>query len=343
MSANAPGDGTYDADAPLVTDRTIWHRFLSIRTLLSFGIAAGLLVLVWVIGDLSFEDIVDDLSHANPWLVVAAYAVYVMSFPLRAMRWRILLNNASAREQHRPRYTLWALFQILYVSWFVNGIIPLKIGDLYRAYMARANYGSSLTRTLGTIFAERVFDVITLIGIVLVSSIVVLRLPEVADDVGRIIFIAAIALLALVVAVFAMLVLGKPVFRLFPARIGGIYDRFHSGSFDSVSWRSVPLLWGLSIAVWFAEMGRLMLVTRSLGLELELGAVALCGAAASLLLAVPTPGGLGAVEGGLIGLLRVVGVTAGPAAAVAIIDRFISYWSVTITGALLFAMTRLRK
>ena len=332
-----------DPAAPLVARPALGRRFLSIRTLLSFAIAAGLLVLVWFLNDLSVEDILDRLSRANPWLIVAAYVVYALNFPLRTLRWRTLLNNAVKHEETSPRYTMWGLFQILYISWFVNGVIPLKIGDLYRAYMARANYASSLTRTLGTVFTERVLDVVTLILIVLVSSVFVLQLPEVGEDVGRIILIAVLALGVLAAAVFAMLLFGSPIFRLFPKRVGEIYERFHSGVFDSWTWRSGPFLWLLSLAIWSAEMGRLMLVTRSIGLDLEVGTIFFSGAAASLLLAVPTPGGLGAVEGGLIGLLRVAGVGAGPAGLVAIIDRFISYWSVTVSGAVMFALTRMRR
>jgi uncharacterized protein (TIRG00374 family) len=327
----------------VVTERTLRRRFLSLRTLASFAIAATLLGLVWVLADLSLELILDHLSRANPWLIVAAYGVYAASFPLRTLRWRILLANAAHREEARPRYSLWSLFQILYISWFVNGIIPFKIGDLYRAYMVRANFSCSLTRTLGTIFTERVFDVVTLIGIVLGSSVFVLTMAGVGEDVGGVIFVAAVGLGALTVAVIAMLLFAKPVIRLFPDRIQGMYFRFHSGIFDSVTLRTTPLLLMLSVGVWFAEMGRLTLVTRSVGLELEVGAVLFGGAAASLLLAVPTPGGLGAVEGGLIGVFRLVGIGAGPAGAVAIVDRLISYWSVTVTGGLVFVATRLRK
>ncbi len=333
-----------DPAAPLVARPALRRRFLSVRTLLSFAIAAGLLVLVWFLNDLSFEEILDRLSRANPWLIVAAYVVYALNFPLRTLRWRILLNNAVKHEESSPRYTMWGLFQILYISWFVNGVIPLKLGDLYRAHMARANYATSLTRTLGTVFTERVLDVVTLILIVLVSSVFVLQMPEVGEDVGRIILVAVVALAVLAAAVFAMLLFGSPVFRRFPKRVGEIYERFHSGVFDSWTWRSGPFLWLLSFAIWSAEMGRLTLVTRSVGLDLGLGTIFFCGAAASLLLAFPTPGGLGAVDGGLIGLLRVAGgVGAGPAGVVAIIDRFISYWTVTVTGAVMFALTRMRR
>ncbi|MDE2768951.1 MAG: flippase-like domain-containing protein, partial [Chloroflexota bacterium] len=57
----------------------------------------------------------------------------------------------------------------------------------------------------------------------------------------------------------------------------------------------------------------------------------------------PTPGGLGAVEGGLLGLMRLIGVGGGVAGAVAIVDRVITYWSVILTGGLLFVFTRLKR
>ena len=344
MNERDTGPESAGQAGPLVARPALRRRFLSVRTLLSFAIAAALLVLVWFLNDLSVEEILDRLSRANPWLIVAAFVVYWLNFPLRTLRWRVLLNNAVKHEETTPRYTMWGLFQILYISWFVNGVIPLKIGDVYRAYMARANYGTSLTRTLGTVFTERVLDVVTLILIVLVSSVFVLQLPEVGEDVGRIILVAVIALAVLAAAVFAMLLFGSPIFRRFPKRVGEIYERFHSGVFDSWTWRSGPLLWLLSFAIWSAEMGRLTLVTRAVGLDLGLGTIFFSGAAASLLLAFPTPGGLGAVDGGLIGLLRVAGgVSAGPAGVVAIIDRFISYWCVTVSGAAMFALTRMKR
>ena len=229
-----------DQGAPLVARPALRSGFLSLRTLLSFAIAAALLVLVWFLNDLSVEEILDRLSRANPWLIVAAFVVYGMNFPMRTLRWRILLNNAVKHEETTPKYTMWGLFQILYISWFVNGVIPLKMGDVYRAYMARANYGTSLTRTLGTVFTERVLDVVTLIVIVLASSVFVLQMPEVGEDVGRIIMVAVIVLAVLAAAVFAMLLFGSPIFRRFPKRVAEIYERFHSGVFDSWTWRSGP-------------------------------------------------------------------------------------------------------
>ena len=50
------------------------------------------------------------------------------------------------------RDALWQLrdaTEILFLSWFVNCLVPAKLGDLYRAYLLRANYGASISRTVG--------------------------------------------------------------------------------------------------------------------------------------------------------------------------------------------------
>ncbi len=325
------------------TGAALRQRFLSYRTLLGFAIGVALLVITWILTGLTFEELLDRITNANPWLILAAYGIFALTFPIRTLRWRLLLENAAHREDVNPHYRNSWLLQILFISWFVNGITPLKLGDLYRAYMARANFATSLTRTLGTVFSERVFDVATLIALVLASATFVVRSTSVSEDVGRIVMIAAIALALLAVALALMLAFGQPIFRAFPERARGIYDRFHSGIFDSWTWRSGPLLWLFSLLIWSAELTRLALVTRALGVELGIAEIIFTGTAASLLLAVPTPGGLGAVEGGMVGLLRLIGVGAAPAGAIAIVDRIISYWSLNLVGVLVFSATRLKK
>jgi len=57
----------------------------------------------------------------------------------------------------------------------------------------------------------------------------------------------------------------------------------------------------------------------------------------SLLTLVPTPGGIGAVESGVGGVLvRLSTLSASAAVALVLVDRFISYVSIIIVGAALF-------
>ncbi len=58
---------------------------------------------------------------------------------------------------------------------------------------------------------------------------------------------------------------------------------------------------------------------------------------AALVSALPiTPSGLGAVEFAIVGVFVLVGVDAGVAAGIAILDRAISYWGLIAVGAVAY-------
>ena len=71
------------------------------------------------------------------------------------------------------------------------------------------------------------------------------------------------------------------------------------------SFGRMHLVGALGIAAWLCEAGRLFFVVMSLGTPVALGLVLFVPMANGLLTAVPlTPGGLGVVESGVTGLLR---------------------------------------
>ena len=50
--------------------------------------------------------------------------------------------------------------EIIFVSWLVNSVVPAKLGDVYRAWLLKINFPVSLSATFGTIFIERIFDLV---------------------------------------------------------------------------------------------------------------------------------------------------------------------------------------
>jgi uncharacterized protein (TIRG00374 family) len=102
-----------------------------------------------------------------------------------------------------------------------------------------------------------------------------------------------------------------------------------------VLWRVL----GLTGLLWALEVGRLFTVARSLAAASPSLAhfrpltAAFATAASSVLTLVPPPGGLGAVEGGLTGMLMVLRLPPGAALALVLMDRFVRYWAIVIGGA----------
>jgi hypothetical protein len=123
--------------------------------------------------------------------------------------------------------------------------------------------------------------------------------------------------------------------RTLPRWLAEHYDRFQEGTLGSFK-RVLPVTcWGL--LGWLAEVSRLYLVVKALDLDIGLALVVFLALSNSLLSLAPTPGGFGVVETGVAGLaVRLSRLSSSAAAALVLVDRFISYVSIIAVGAILF-------
>jgi len=281
--------------------------------------------------------LVDYILRADPLWLLAAFLVYYLGFPLRGYRWSILLRGIGARVSVRDST------EIIFVSWLVNSVVPAKLGDVYRAWLLKVNFPVSLTATFGTIFLERVFDLMAIVVLGLGAAFWSFR-DGLSDTVRVIMGIGVVVVVALAVALFTLRNFGQRLIERLPLpeRIVRLYERFEEGVF-SVDRRQLPLVALLTGLIWTTEALRLLFVVQALGFDISLG---ISGAffvalVASLLTAVPfTPAGLGIVEAGIVGLLTVV-YQADPteAAAVALVDRAISVLSVVVLGFIAYLLS----
>jgi hypothetical protein len=283
------------------------------------------------------DELVEYILDADPWWLLAAFAIYYVGFPLRGYRWSVLLRGIGARVGVRDST------EIVFVSWLVNTVVPAKLGDVYRAWLLKVNFPVSLSATFGTIFIERVFDLFAIVVLGLGAAFWSFR-EGMSDTVRVIMGIGVVVVTGLAVALFTLRNFGaRLVHRLpLPARVVILYERFEEGVF-SVDRRQVPLVGLLTGLIWTTEALRLLFVVEALGLDISLG---ISGAffvalVASLLTAVPfTPAGLGIVEAGIVGLLTVIyGADPTEAAAIAVVDRAISVLSVTILGFIAYLLS----
>lgn len=320
------------------------ERFLNLRTLISLAIAIAIILFLLRGLNIDPAEVWQQMRTVNPWLYLAALIVFYITFPLRALRWRILLNNADfpVAEGRHSWASIPALTEYIALSWFANCVVPAKLGDAYRGYLLKHNGNVSFSRTIGTIFSERLLDMIVLFGLLVVSawSVFGTRLPQRAQYVfvfGLVLVIAIVAGLA------AMRFLSPYIRRLVPQRLTPLYASFEAGTLGSLKARSLPALLSLTALVWLGESMRLFLVIEAMGgLRLGLAPVIFVALMGSLLTTVPaTPGGLGVVEGGITGVLSALfGIATPVAAAVAVLDRVINFWSVIVFGFILYLFSK---
>jgi uncharacterized protein (TIRG00374 family) len=223
----------------------------------------------------------------------------------------------------------------IFIGWFANAVTWFRLGDAYRAYVFTEDTGYSFSRTMGTILAERVLDVITIFILLVVAS---LAFYGVGNLGGMALFlgIASLLVLAGVAGLFVMKQFGMRLSRFLPTRLKSSYDRFHQGALGSLG--QLPLLLVISMLTWFTEVGRLYFVIQALDLSVTVSfsLVLFVTLANAILTTVPiTPGGLGIVEPGIVGLLT-LSLVRSEAISVALLDRSISYLSIVVVGGVVF-------
>ena len=324
-----------EPDGPL----SIRRRVLSFPTLVSLGLAAAFLIFLVTRFDLDFRATWSHIRDSDPWLVAAAFMVHYATFPFRGARWRMLLRNVQGQDQNTgppalPIPSVVYCSQLVLLGWFVNSVGWFRLGDVYRAYLYRLEQSASFSRTMGTLLAERILDAVLVAALLLAATPLLVS----GDNVSWIVSALGVALVGILgSALFALVWARSLAERVLPEWLAVRYRRFRDGTLGS--FQGVPLLtfWGL--LGWLAEVFRLYLVGMALGVDLSLPMVTFVALASSLLTLAPTPGGLGVVESGVVGLIvRLSSLSFDAAAAVVVVDRAISYLSVILLGAALFLL-----
>ncbi len=328
------------ATAP-TDEPSLGQRLLRPRTLVSFAVGIVILGFVLSRAQIDVGASLAVIARANWRLVGAALLVYYLAFPIRAIRWRAMLENAGCQRRDLPG--VWGLAEIIYLSWFANSVVPAKLGDVYRAYLLRARGAIPFSKAGGTIVAERLIDLSVLLVVLGTSGLLSFRgtLPPVVVTVlevgSALVVVAGVGLLL-------MRRLDHLIRRFVPGRLQTIYAHFQEGTLGSFG--SYPLLLGLTLLAWTAEASRLFLVTQAVGvmlspnLALDLLMVVFIALGGAFLTAPPgTPGGLGYVEAALAGALMLLGVPQAVAVSIALIDRALSYGSLVVGGMIVYVVS----
>jgi glycosyltransferase 2 family protein len=327
---------------------SLGKRFFNVRTLLSFVLGFAIIAFLFTRVQIDVGAILDRVRQANPLLLVLALVVNYLTFPVRALRWRRLLDNVETdtHEEGSRRLGIPALTEIMLLAWFANCIVPAKLGDVYRGYLLKLNVSVSFSTTMGTIVAERIIDVVVLFVLMLAATGLSFG-RAVPPEVLVLMQIGLVLVVLVVIGLTMMRSLRPLIERLLPARLHEQYARFEHGTLNS--FRGIPALVVLTGAAWACEVGRLYLVTLSLGLfGIAQSVIVFVALGSALMTTLPlTPAGLGFAEGAIVGVFLLAanaglapGVDEHGAASIALLDRGISYWSLIAVGLVLYPLSR---
>lgn len=325
---------------PDAEQMSIARRLRQPRTIVSIAVPLIIIAIFVAINGEQLQRVPGLILGMNPLLALAAFVIFYAGFPLRGMRWAVLLRGTGLRIPVKDST------EIIFLSWLVNCVVPAKLGDVYRAYLLKINSTASLSRTFGTVFIERVLDLFAIAVLGLAAGYWSFRdgLPpaiQVVFGIG----VVVVALLG--VGLFTMRNFGRRIItglRFLPHQVMEFYERFEQGVFGAMAVRSLPTLAVLTGLIWLTEGLRLYFVVQALGFDdvsLGLSGAVFVALIGSLLTAVPlSPAGLGIVEAGVVGVLTVAyGVPLPEATAIALLDRVISVFSIIAFGSIAYALS----
>ena len=323
---------------------SLGKRLLNWRTILPLVIVIALLIYVAQKTNIDPQQTWATIRSANLVFFLAAFLVYYLSFPIRALRWRLLLGNVGfnkANGVQLPHFL--KLVEIIYISFFANVVVPARLGEIYRAYLLRQETGLSATRTFGTVLAERLLDLIVLV-LIMITAIMVSFHEKLPPQLlfGLKVTIALVA--AGVIGLFALRLLRERVAQLIPPHFRDRYNHFQEGTLGS--FRRMPSLTGLTVAVWACESLRFYFIALALGLISGsplhvIAAACFIGLGEALLTIIPfTAGGVGLVEAGMAAMILLFNPgmpnAANLSVAAVALDRTISLLSIWAIGFIVF-------
>ena len=132
------------------------------KKILSISVAT--LCLYFAFQQINLEEIHSALLTTNLFYIFLAFLITLITFVLRSLRWRILLD--SPKELSFNQY-----MSTTHIGYFLNNILPFRAGDIFRAKLL-SNHGKDikLSYLIGSLVAEKIIDlwVIGLFTIILI-------------------------------------------------------------------------------------------------------------------------------------------------------------------------------
>lgn len=136
------------------------------KQFLQYGLSflVGLIILYFVFRNEDITQIWHDIQHANYGWIAITYIISLLAHYTRAYRWNLLIKQTGQKVSNGEAYLA------LLAGYGANLILP-RMGELTRCAVLKKRQQVSFDTTLGTVVAERLFDFICLLFIMMVTVI----------------------------------------------------------------------------------------------------------------------------------------------------------------------------
>lgn len=313
-------------------------------------LAIGIIILIAMIMIIGPKQILSALQTANMYYVIIAIVVQFIILGLWNTRWSLICKSLNIP------HTQLSLFAMTIIGLAVNDLTPSgrSGGEPVRAYILSKNSNQGFKRTFASVMGDKIFDTFPFMVLAIFSIIYLMMYFHLSTSLFTVLLLS---LLLFIIALAFIIVLCfnetvaintvKWVFRQIK-RFTPKIDKYEERVLNSlVGFQSnLKLLLNnkkllitataLSFLVWFLELLRVYIVFLAFGVNVSLGMIASVFLVSSLIGIIPLlPGGLGSIDGVMILLYSMAGISASISTAATLIERMISLWMVLVLGVIL--------
>ena len=129
------------------------------------GLALSALLLWWTLHDEPLHEVWRAIASANVPLLLFATVVATCIFPLRARRWRPILDPVA------PNLPFGPLWRATAIGMMVNNVVPARAGELARAYALTRETGRNglpavpFPTAFASLAVDRLFDAVVVLAL----------------------------------------------------------------------------------------------------------------------------------------------------------------------------------
>jgi uncharacterized protein (TIRG00374 family) len=256
---------------------------------LVIGLACTLFFLAIALYRVQLGAVTAALAGADPFWVAAAMLVYALNLAVRAWRWQVILRPVAAIP-----YPFVA--RALLVGYGLNAVMPVRLGELFRAEFFKKTFGLSRVWGLTSIVIERLFDGITVVCCLGFGLLFAAAARPNAGLLINVLITGGVLFGVVLVAAFCLSgsVMSRIVGR-FPA-LSGHVAMVQQGFEILRTWRTVEVI-GITLVIYVPDALTLWFLVKAVGLTLGLSDTLVLLGAASLSTLVPSgPAFLGTLQ-----------------------------------------------
>jgi len=275
----------------------------------------------------NFDDLLVAFSQYNWLMFPLILFLSLCNYFARYLKWEYYLKVLNIQIDKKNSF-------LIFLSSFIMSVTPGKIGEVFKSYLLKENNGTPISKSAPIVIAERITDFISLVMLSLIGALIYGYGTQLIIGIG-IFFIFLVIIISSKRISYRIIGFFEKFkfFTRFSHRIHTAYDSIYK----MVQIKELIITVFLSIFAWFFECLGFYMVLKGFGIEnlnnvsifvatFIYGFATIAGAVTML------PGGLGATDASITGLLVLLQIPKNVSVASTLIIRTATLWFAVFVG-----------